>query len=92
MKVTKVRIDLSQEVESPVRAYVQVILEDSFIVYGLRILEKKDKSGCYLAMPSRKNKAGKFVETAHPLTAEMRTELETAVFEEFEIAKAAVIA
>jgi stage V sporulation protein G len=51
------------------------------MVHGLKVIE--GDSGLFVVMPAVK-KNGVFKDIAHPITAEMRNQIVTAVLEEFE--------
>lgn len=62
---------------------------DTFTVDGLRIMEKKDGSGMFIAFPSTafKNKEGKteYKDVCFPVNAELRTRIQTAVLKKYSI-------
>jgi stage V sporulation protein G len=79
MEITDVKIFPRQE--DKLKAYVTVIFDNAFVVRNLKII--KGNNGLFVAMPSRKRKDGTFMEIAHPLTNEMRHELEERVLTEY---------
>jgi stage V sporulation protein G len=62
MKVTAVKLSLSQG--EMVRAYVDITLDDCFVVRDLRIIQTS--RGYLVAMPSTKRPDGRMVDIAHP--------------------------
>ena len=79
MQVTEVKVSLRDE--EMVRAYVDIVLDNCFVVRGLRIIQTS--SGYLVAMPSRERKGGRRVDIAHPITAEARRMIEKAVMAEY---------
>ena len=70
----EVRVEISEVRISPskggkVRAFVSIVLDDSFIVNDLRILEGREGQ-LFVTMPARKTRNGQMRETAHPLNME----------------------
>ena len=80
MKITSVNVHRIQKEGSRMKGIASVLLDDSFAVHDIRIIEG-DK-GLFIAMPSKKTNSGEYRDVAHPLHPEVR-----AMFEE-EILKA----
>lgn len=79
MRVTEVKVSLRDE--EILRAYVDIVLDDCFVVRDLRIIHSS--RGYFVAMPSRRRRDGKRVDVAHPITAEARRMIEEAVMAEY---------
>ncbi|MDP8222134.1 MAG: septation regulator SpoVG [Candidatus Lernaella stagnicola] len=79
MEVTNVRVFLRDE--DRLKAFVTVTFDNCFIVRDMKII--RGHKGLFVAMPSKKKKDGTFGEVAHPLNAEMRMKIETAVLDEY---------
>lgn len=88
MKITEVKIYpvKKQETDGRLRAYVTIVLENAFIVRDLKIILGNDGK-LFVSMPSRRSKYGSFKDIAHPLNSQMRSDIETAVFAEYEKSK-----
>lgn len=86
MKVTDVRLRRMQP-EGKMRAYASVTLDDEFVVHEMRIID--GPRGLFVAMPSRRSADGEFRDIAHPITAEARQYIQTAVLQAFEQTAAA---
>ncbi len=61
--------------EGPIKAFVDVIFNNSFKVYGFSIAEERDKEcpgRTFLRVrnPNRKDAANKYVDIAHPINKE----------------------
>ncbi len=88
MKITEVKIYpvKNQEKDKRLKAYVTIVFEDAFIVRDLKIILGNDEN-LFVSMPSRRSKYGSFKDIAHPLNSAMRSEIEKAVFAEYEKSK-----
>lgn len=76
MRITEVSVRMVYE-QSRLRAMASIVFDDAFAVHGIRIIEGSD--GLFLAMPSRERKTGAYRDIAHPITAELRIEMETVI-------------
>jgi stage V sporulation protein G len=63
------------------KAFVDIVIEDAFLVHGLRIVEGKD--GLFVAMPREEGKDGKWFNTVIPLKREVKEELERIIMEAY---------
>lgn len=77
MEVTEVRVRRVSDGEGKVRARCSVVLDGEFVVHGVKLVE--GENGLFVSMPSRRTSQGRYVEVAHPLTAEMREKIRAAV-------------
>lgn len=68
--------------DEKLKAFASIILNNSFIVKDLKIIE--GNTGRFVAMPSRRGKDGVFRDVAHPLNQETRDMIEQAVLEAYE--------
>lgn len=84
MKITDVKIFKTRK-KGPVLAYANIILDNHFIIRGITLLET-EKTGRFIAMPSRKIRGEKnaFRDTCHPLTKEIREKLTTKIFDAYD--------
>ncbi len=80
MEVTKVT--LRPVAMNKVCAIASIVLDDSFVVHDLRVVNG-DK-GLFVAMPSRKLPNGEFRDVCHPINSDARTVIQQAVLEQFE--------
>jgi len=74
--VTDIRISLRNE--EKLKAFVTLTFDDSFVVRGVKIIA--GNQGLFLAMPSRERPDGTHQDVAHPITSDMRDQLEQSVF------------
>ncbi len=68
---------MNEDQSAPKKASASVTLADSFQVHGISIVE--GSKGLFISMPQRQTSDKKFVEIAHPVTAEMRKAIYDAV-------------
>lgn len=79
MLVTNVRIFPREE--ERLKAFATVTFDNCFIVRDMKVIF--GNKGLFVAMPSKKKRDGTFGEVAHPLNAETRAMIETAVLDEY---------
>ena len=80
MKITNVDVKKVEKENSRLRGRANIIVEDCLAIHNIRIIE--GNRGLFIAMPSRKDDEGKFVDIVHPIDKETRK-----MFEEEIIAK-----
>jgi stage V sporulation protein G len=68
--------------EGKLKAYVTVTFDDCLVVHNVKIIE--GKNGVFIAMPSRKTRAGEYKDVAHPIHPEFRTELQNKILEKYD--------
>lgn len=81
MKITEVKIYPAKESGSRLKAYATLVFDNSFIIRDLKLIE--GHKGLFVSMPSRRRKDGTFRDVVHPLNADMRTEIEQSVVQEY---------
>ena len=79
MNVTEVKVYLIPG-KKKLRATATITLDNAFMVHGLKVIE--GDTGLFVVMPAVK-KNGVFKDIAHPITAEMRNQIVTAVLAEY---------
>lgn len=87
MEITDIRVRRVASVGKP-KAYVTVTFDDCFVVHNIKIIE--GKTGVFIAMPSRKTRAGEYKDVAHPINPEFRAELQRRILEVYESGEADV--
>jgi len=70
--------------EGPLKAIVSVTLDGCIAVHDMKIIERADESGPFVAMPSRKDENGYFRDICHPINEEFRKEITDAVLNAYE--------
>lgn len=64
------------------KAFVDLSIEDSFLIKGIRIVE--GAKGLFVVMPREEGRDGKWYSTVVPLTREIKDEIEKVVLEAYE--------
>ncbi len=80
MEITDIRIR-RVGAEGKLKAYVTVTFDDCFVVHNVKVIE--GKNGAFIAMPSRKTKAGDYKDVAHPINSEFRNTLQEKILEAY---------
>ena len=88
MEITNIKIRKLFD-DGPMRAVVSVTLDDQMALHDIKVIYAGEKY--FIVMPSRKNPDGTYRDIAHPINAEFRNRLESAVLHEYEeeVARAA---
>jgi len=81
MEITDIRVRKVTG-EGKLKAYVTVTFDDCFVVHNVKIIE--GKTGVFIAMPSRKTRAGEYKDVAHPIHPEFRSELQDKILEKYD--------
>lgn len=80
MKISEVRVR-RVEGKDKFKAWVTLTFDDEFRIHGLKVIQAKD--GLFVAMPSRKLPNGEFIDTAYPITQELREAIQREVLNEY---------
>ena len=81
LNITDVR-NTKVEGDEKLRGFAAIVIDDSFIVGDLRVLEGEE--GYFVAMPSKRKRDGTFKDIAYPLNNEVREALEERVLLAYE--------
>lgn len=68
--------------DSPTKAFCDLLIFDSFLVKGLRVVNGKE--GLFISMPREQGKDGKWYETFYPASREIRKQLEQYILKEYQ--------
>ena len=79
MEITEVKVFPVRD--KKLRAFASIVLDASFMVNDIKIIQGKD--GLFISMPSRRQKNGRFKDIAHPLNQETRQVLQDRILAEF---------
>lgn len=83
MKITDVRVRVARnESDAKLRAYVDITIDEGFVVHGLKVIE--GKNGKFVAMPSRKMPNGEYKDIAHPILTDLRNDITDTVLAKYE--------
>lgn len=81
MNITDVRIRKINQ-EGRMKAIVSVTFDNAFVVHDVKIVE--GTNGLFVAMPSRKTPEGEFRDIAHPISANAREIIQSAVLKAYQ--------
>ena len=85
MKITSVNVRKIDKEGSRMKGIASVLLDDSFAVHDIRILEGDQR--LYLDMPSRKQANGEYRDIAHPINREVRAMFEEVILDAYKKAE-----
>ena len=91
MKITDIRVRKLFN-DGPMKAIVSVTFDGQLAVHDIKVINARDKF--FIIMPSRKNPDDTYRDIVHPINAQFRSDLESAVIAAYEeaLANAAVTA
>ena len=81
MEITDVRIRKIDS-EGKMKAVVSVTFDNEYVVHDIKVIESQN--GLFIAMPSRKAPDGEFRDIAHPINAETRGKIQSAILDKYE--------
>ena len=81
MEITDIRIRKVTG-EGKLKAYVTITFDECFVVHNVKIIE--GKTGVFIAMPSRKTRAGDYKDVAHPITPQFRADMQKAILDKYD--------
>jgi stage V sporulation protein G len=81
MEITDIRVRKVAG-EGKLKAYVTITFDECFVVHNVKIIE--GKTGVFIAMPSRKNRAGEYKDVAQPIHPELRAELQKKILDKYD--------
>jgi len=68
--------------EGRLRAVVSLTINDAIAIHDIKLIQGDDR--IFVAMPSRRDEAGKFRDIIHPITPEARTLLESSILKAYD--------
>lgn len=77
MEITDVKLSLRNEAK--LKGFASITFDKAFVVRGLKIIQ--GTKGLFVSMPSRKLPDGGFQDIAHPINADTRRMIESAILE-----------
>ena len=85
MQITDIKVRKLFE-DGPMKAVVSVTFDGQLAVHDIKVINARDKF--FIVMPSRKNPDDTYRDIVHPINAQFRSTLETAVVAAYEQALA----
>ena len=80
MEITNVRIRKIEN-KNRLKAIATITFNDCFVVHELRLID--GANGLFVAMPSKKNNRDEYKDICHPITQELREEIEGAIIKSY---------
>ncbi|MCI0331516.1 MAG: septation regulator SpoVG [candidate division Zixibacteria bacterium] len=80
MEITDVRVVVKDEPK--LKGFANVTFDNAFVVRGMKIIS--GQAGFFVSMPSRRRTDGTYQDIAHPITPDMRRQLEEAVLKAYQ--------
>lgn len=81
MEITDIKIRKIFNEEGPMKAIVSVTFDNQLAVHDIKVINARDRF--FIVMPSRKNPDNTYRDIVHPINADFRKLLETAVIEAY---------
>ncbi len=81
MDITDIRVR-RMAADGKMKAVVSVTFDNAIVIHDIKVIEGQEK--LFIAMPSRKTPEGVFKDIAHPINAEMREALQSAILRKYE--------
>jgi stage V sporulation protein G len=81
MQITDIRVRKVAG-EGKLKAYVTITFDNCFVVHNVKIIE--GKTGVFIAMPSRKTRAGDYKDVAHPITPDFRADMQKKILDKYD--------
>ncbi len=86
MQITDVKVRKLFSDSEPMKAIVSVTFDSQLALHDIKVIYAREK--LFIVMPSRKNPDGTYRDIVHPINADFRAELESAVLKAYEEAVA----
>ncbi len=83
MQITDIKVRKLFD-EGPMKAVVSVTFDGQLAVHDIKVINARDRF--FIVMPSRKNPDETFRDIVHPINAQFRAALESAVIEAYQAA------
>jgi stage V sporulation protein G len=80
VEITEVKVRLWDD--KRLRALVTIVFDNCFVVRNIKVIEGRDER-MFVAMPSRRQADGTYVDIAHPITREFRQIMETRILDAY---------
>ena len=81
MEITDVRVRKVYS-SGKMRGIVSVTFDGVFVIHDIKVIE--GQNGFFVAMPSRKTPDGEFKDICHPITSELRREMQQTILAAYE--------
>lgn len=88
MEITDIKVRKLFD-EGPMKAIVSVTFDNELALHDVKVINARDRY--FIVMPSRKNPDETYRDIVHPINAQFRSKLESAVLEAYHTAVAAAV-
>lgn len=75
LNLSEVQVRLSNNDDTPVRAYARVTLDGGFVLKGIKIVKRANSDELLLSMPARQSSTGRYMDIYHPVIDSVRKKL-----------------
>ena len=82
MQITDIKIRKFFD-DGPMKAVVSVTFDDALAVHDIKVIYARERF--FIVMPSRKNPDGTYRDIVHPINAQFRADLESAVIDAYHV-------
>ena len=82
MQITDIKIRKFFD-EGPMKAVVSVTLDECLAIHDIKVIYARERF--FIVMPSRKNPDGTYRDIVHPISADFRKMLESAVIDAYNV-------
>lgn len=77
MEITDVRVKVLNDATKNTKAVASIVIDNAIAIHNIFIYENEGKFS--ISMPARKLPDGKFKDYVHPISAEIRTEIQNKI-------------
>jgi len=81
IEITDVKITVLKS-EDKMKALASIVVNNALAIHGLKVIE--GVNGLFVAMPSRKTKDNEYKDIVHPITNELRQQIQAQVLTQYE--------
>lgn len=82
MTITEVGIKLIHRIDSRVKAFATIIIDDCLVIHDIKVTQNRNQ--LYISMPSKKLPNGEYKDIVHPLNTETRESLRNIILSEYQ--------
>lgn len=82
MQITDLKVRKMFDDNGPMKAIVSVTLDGQLALHDIKVIYAKERY--FIVMPSKKNPDGSYRDVVHPINAQFRSYLESAIIEAYD--------
>ena len=80
MNITQVKVR-KVNTNNRMKAVASIVIDDCFVVHEIKVIEANER--LFIGMPAKKRTNGTFKDIAHPINAEVREKIQSAILEAY---------